>query len=126
MRPLRLLVAEGNTLEARSRMAAQSGELPSEGYAAALRATVPDARIDLCFPADPDPKLPAPLEAYDGIAITGSALNIYKGEPASTRQVDSPAPIACSSGPTGCPSKGSWVGTPRVMETWRRCFKNRR
>jgi GMP synthase (glutamine-hydrolysing) len=88
MRPLRLLVAEGNTLEARSRMAAQSGELPSEGYAAALRATVPDARIDLCFPADPDPKLPAPLEAYDGIAITGSALNIYKGEPASTRQVD--------------------------------------
>jgi GMP synthase (glutamine-hydrolysing) len=88
MRPLRLLVAEGNTLEARSRMAVQAGETPSEGYAAALRSIVPDARIDLCFPADADPKLPAPLEAYDGVAITGSALNIYKGEPASTRQVD--------------------------------------
>ena len=87
-RPLRLLVAEGNTLEARSRMAAQSGETPSEGYANALRSIVPDARLDLCFPADEDPKLPAPLDSYDGIAITGSALNLYKGETASLRQVD--------------------------------------
>jgi len=88
MRPLRLLVAEGNTLEARSRMAAEAGETPSEGYAAALRSIVPDARIDLCFPADADPKLPAPLESYDGVAITGSALNIYRAEIASLRQVD--------------------------------------
>jgi GMP synthase (glutamine-hydrolysing) len=88
MRPLRLLVAEGNTLEARSRMAAQSGEMPSEGYAAVLRSIVPDVRIDLCFPADGDPKLPAPVDSYDGIAITGSALNLYKAETASLRQVD--------------------------------------
>ena len=87
-RPLRLLVAEGNTSEARRRMAAEAGETPSEGYANALRAIVPDARIDLCFPADENPKLAAPLESYDGIAITGSALNIYKGEPASLRQID--------------------------------------
>ena len=88
MRPLRLLVAEGNTLEARNRMAAQAGETPSEGYAKALRSIAPDARIDICFPADANPNLPAPLESYDGIAITGSALNLYKGEPASLRQVD--------------------------------------
>src|SRR5476651_337195 len=88
MAALRLLVADGNTLEARGRVAAQAGETPSEGYANALRSIAPDARIDLCFPADENPKLPAPLEAYDGIAITGSALNIYKGEPASRRQVD--------------------------------------
>jgi GMP synthase (glutamine-hydrolysing) len=88
MAALRLLVAEGNTLEARDRMAAQAGETPSEGYAKALQSIAPDARIDLCFPSDENPKLPAPLEAYDGIAITGSALNIYKGEPASRRQVD--------------------------------------
>jgi GMP synthase (glutamine-hydrolysing) len=88
MAALRLLVAEGNTLEARSRMAAQAGETPSEGYAEALRSIAPDARIDLCFPADENPKLPAPLESYDGVAVTGSALNIYKGESASRRQVD--------------------------------------
>ena len=88
MRPIRLLVAEGNTSEARSRMAADAGETPGEGYANALRFIVPDAQIDRCFPADEDPKLPAPLESYDGIAITGSALNIYKAEPASLRQID--------------------------------------
>ena len=88
MAALRLLVAEGNTFEARSRMAAQAGETPSEGYANALRSIAPDAEVDLCFPADEDPKLPAPLDSYDGVAITGSALNIYKGEPASLRQVD--------------------------------------
>jgi GMP synthase (glutamine-hydrolysing) len=88
LRPLRLLVAEGNTIEARSRVAAQSGRMYCEGYAEALSSIAPDARIDLCFPADEDPKLPAPLEAYDGVAITGSGLNIYKGEPPSTRQVD--------------------------------------
>lgn len=87
-RTLRLLVAEGNTSQARSRMAAAAGETPGEGYANALRSIVPDARIDLCFPADEDPKLPAPLESYDGIAITGSALNIYKAEPASLRQIE--------------------------------------
>ncbi len=87
-RPLRLLVAEGNTSDARSRMAALAGETPGEGYANALRSIAPDARIDLCFPADEDPKLPAPLESYDGIAITGSALNIYQGEVASLRQIE--------------------------------------
>jgi GMP synthase (glutamine-hydrolysing) len=88
VRPLRLLVAEGNTIEARGRVAAQTGRTYGEGYAEALSSIAPDARIDLCFPADEDAKLPAPLEAYDGVAITGSSLNIYKGEPASTRQVD--------------------------------------
>ena len=88
MRQLRLLVAEGNTLEARSRIASQAGETPGEGYAAALRSIVPSARVDLCFPADGNPNLAAPLESYDGVVITGSALNLYKSEPAALRQVD--------------------------------------
>ena len=91
MRPIRLLVAEGNTFEAdRNRMACniQAGEMPSEGYANALRSIAPDAHIDICFPADANPNLPSPLESYDGIAITGSALNLYREEPASLRQVD--------------------------------------
>lgn len=88
MRQLRLLIAEGNTLDARYRTAAQSGQTPGEGYATALRSIAPDARIDRCFPADEDPRLPAPLDDYDGIAITGSALNVYKREPAVSRQID--------------------------------------
>ena len=51
-----------------------------------LASIVPDARPR--FPADENPKLAAPLKSFDGIAITGSALNIYKGEPASLRQID--------------------------------------
>jgi GMP synthase (glutamine-hydrolysing) len=85
---MRLLVAEGNTYEARCAMADQAGETPSQGYANVLRSIVPEAEIDLCFPADDDPRLPAPLESYDGVAITGSALNIYKAETASLRQID--------------------------------------
>jgi GMP synthase (glutamine-hydrolysing) len=88
MTALRLLVAEGNTLEARRRVGARDDETPSESYARVLRGLAPDARVDLCFPADNDPQLPAPLESYDGIAFTGSALNIYRGEPASLRQVE--------------------------------------
>jgi GMP synthase (glutamine-hydrolysing) len=49
MSALRLLVAEGNVLEARRRVAAQDGETPSESYARVLRALAPDARVDLCF-----------------------------------------------------------------------------
>jgi GMP synthase (glutamine-hydrolysing) len=88
MTALRLLVAEGNTLEARRRVGARDDETPSESYARVLRGLASDARVDLCFPADNDPQLPAPLESYDGIAFTGSALNIYRGEPASLRQVE--------------------------------------
>jgi GMP synthase (glutamine-hydrolysing) len=88
MGPLRLLVAEGNTIEARRKTVAETGMTRGESYAEALRSIVPDARIDLCFPADEDPKLVAALEAYDGVAITGSSLNIYRAEPASLRQID--------------------------------------
>jgi GMP synthase (glutamine-hydrolysing) len=87
MGPLRLLVVEGNSLEDRRRMVAQTGATPGEGYTAVLQSIAPDAAVDLCTPADADAGLPAPLDAYDGVAITGSALNIYKGEPAALRQI---------------------------------------
>jgi GMP synthase (glutamine-hydrolysing) len=85
---LRLLVAEGNSSTDRRAIAESAGQTPGESYAKVLRALTPDARIDICAPADEDAGLSAPLEAYDGIAITGSALNIYKREAASLRQVD--------------------------------------
>jgi len=87
---LRLLVAEGNTAEARARHESQSGLTPSAYYGKVLHDLAPDAVIDICFPADPGAALPgsAGLADYDGVAITGSALNLWKAEPQSLTQVD--------------------------------------
>ena len=50
----------------------------SDGYADLLRELLPGAVVDICYPADPGANLPiGGLEGYDGVAITGSALNVY-------------------------------------------------
>jgi Glutamine amidotransferase class-I len=60
-----------------------------EGYAHVLRDLLPGAVVDICYPADAGANLPdrAGLESYDGVAITGSALNVYDGGPAVDSQV---------------------------------------
>jgi GMP synthase (glutamine-hydrolysing) len=88
MNVLRLLVVEGNIAADRRRIAESAGATPGESYAKVLNWLAPEARVDICTPADADASLAAPLEAYDGVAITGSALNIYKREPGSLRQID--------------------------------------
>jgi GMP synthase (glutamine-hydrolysing) len=85
---LRLLVAEGNTPSSRRHIAESAGATPAESYAAILRGIAPDAVIDICTPADDGATIPESLNSYDGVAITGSALNIYKRETASLRQID--------------------------------------
>ncbi|MCZ0737351.1 type 1 glutamine amidotransferase [Phreatobacter sp. AB_2022a] len=87
---LRLLVVEGNTAADRARHAASRGAMPSEAYADVLRQLAPDAVVDLCFPADPGANLPdsAGLEAYDGVALTGSSLNLYDMTPDIAAQID--------------------------------------
>ena len=85
---LRLLVVEGNVAADRRRIADSVGATPGERYADVLVSLAPDAQIDICAPADEGANAPGPLEAYHGVAITGSALNIYKREPSSLRQVD--------------------------------------
>jgi len=85
---LRLLVLEGNTLAGRRRWAEIAGATPSESYADVLRALAPRATIDICTPADADARLPQPLDAYQGVVITGSALKIYQREPESLRQIE--------------------------------------
>lgn len=85
---LRLLVADGNTQAGRRRIADFAGATPSESYAGVLRMIAPDARVDICTPADADGAIPDAIESYDGVAITGSALNIYQRETESLRQID--------------------------------------
>jgi GMP synthase (glutamine-hydrolysing) len=85
---LRLLVVEGNTPAGRRRIAESAGATPAESYAAVLRAIAPDAIVDICTPADGDGTTLQPLDSYDGVAITGSSLNIYQRDIASLRQID--------------------------------------
>jgi GMP synthase (glutamine-hydrolysing) len=85
----RLLVVEGNTAQGRALYTASGGRAPSEGYANLLRELLPQALVDICYPADEGANLPdqAGLESYDGVAITGSGLHAYDGGPEVGRQV---------------------------------------
>jgi GMP synthase (glutamine-hydrolysing) len=85
---LHLLVVEGNTAAGRRRIAESAGATPAESYAAVLRGIAADAIVDICMPADGDGTTPQPLDSYDGVAITGSSLNIYERDIASLRQID--------------------------------------
>jgi len=86
--PPRLLVCEGNTAELRAKQVAAGGQIMSDGYADLLRELLPGAVVDICYPADPGTNLPiGGLEGYDGVAITGSALNVYDGGPEVTGQI---------------------------------------
>jgi GMP synthase (glutamine-hydrolysing) len=89
MRAPRLLVIEGNTEAARARHKAAGGEIASVIYSDLLRHLSPGAVVDICYPADPGANLPdsGGLEGYDGVAITGSALNIYDGGPHIAPQI---------------------------------------
>jgi GMP synthase (glutamine-hydrolysing) len=87
--PPRLLVIEGNTAELRAKQMAAGGQIMSDGYADLLRDLLSEAVVDICYPADPGANLPiGGLEGYDGVAITGSALNVYDGGPEIERQVE--------------------------------------
>ena len=104
----RLIVMEGNTAEGRALYKASGGAPPSDGYAKLLRELMPDAIVDICYPADAGVNLPdrMGLEGYDGIAITGSGLHVYDEIPAVTRQVEMARTIFAS----GTPAFGSCWG----------------
>lgn len=105
---LRLLVVEGNTAADRARHAASRGATPSEAYAEVLRELAPDAVCDIAFPADPGANLPdaGGLEGYDGVALTGSSLNLYDMTPEIRSQIDLARQIFAS----GTPVFGSCWG----------------
>jgi GMP synthase (glutamine-hydrolysing) len=99
--PLHLLVVEGNTRPDRLAYRAGLGKTASEAYATALTQLAPDAVCDIAFPADEGANPPdaAGLASYDGVLITGSALNLYDGGPAITRQIDLARAVFASGAP---------------------------
>lgn len=105
---LRILVVEGNTATDRSRHAASRGATPSQAYADVLKELAPEAVVDICFPADPGANLPdaGGLEGYDGVALTGSSLNIYDMSPEIRSQIDLARQVFAS----GTPVFGSCWG----------------
>jgi GMP synthase (glutamine-hydrolysing) len=85
----RILIIDGNVAEIRARQIAALGYDSGNGYAGVLRRIDPSLRIDIVAAAD-GAALPSGvgLESYDGVTMTGSALNIYNGGAPITRQID--------------------------------------
>jgi GMP synthase (glutamine-hydrolysing) len=86
----RILVIDGNVAEIRARQKAALGYDSGTGYAQALRRIDPSLKVDIVLAADSKPAFPAGLglASYDGVTMTGSALNIYNGGAPVTRQVE--------------------------------------
>jgi GMP synthase (glutamine-hydrolysing) len=84
-----ILIIDGNVAEIRARQIAALGYDSGNGYARVLRRIDPSLRIDILAAADGAALPPGVgLESYDGVTVTGSALNIYKGGAPITRQID--------------------------------------
>lgn len=90
MTSARILVIDGNVAEIRKRQIAALGYDSGSGYAQVLRRIDSSLEIDIVLAADAEPKLPrgVGLESYDGVTMTGSALNIYNGGAPVTRQIE--------------------------------------
>jgi len=85
---LRFLIVEGNSAEGRATYRIGYDKTASESFAATLRRLAPDAHCDIVFAADAGAAAPAALADYDGVFITGSALNLYDGGPEIQRQIE--------------------------------------
>ena len=90
MSAARILVIDGNVAKVRARQVAQIGYDTGQGYAGVLRRLDPSLRIDIVTAADAPAQYPpgVALADYDGVTMTGSALNVYNGGPAVERQVE--------------------------------------
>jgi GMP synthase (glutamine-hydrolysing) len=85
----RILVIDGNVAEIRARWAAAVGYDSGTGYMRVLHRLEPSLHIDIVCTAD-GAGLPmgASLESYDGVTMTGSALNVYNGGAPVLRQIE--------------------------------------
>jgi GMP synthase (glutamine-hydrolysing) len=86
----RVLVIDGNVAEISARQIAALGYDSGTGYTRVLKRIDSSLRIDIVKGAQGNPQFPegVGLDDYDGVTMTGSALNIYDGGAAVTRQID--------------------------------------
>jgi GMP synthase (glutamine-hydrolysing) len=86
----RILVIDGNVAEVRARQEAALGYDSGVGYSRVLHRIDASLQIDIVRAADGTAEFPAGvgLDDYDGVTMTGSALNIYNGGLPVTRQID--------------------------------------
>jgi GMP synthase (glutamine-hydrolysing) len=86
----RILVIDGNVAEIRARQVAALGYDSGVGYARVLHRIDASLQIDIVLAADGAVEFPrgVGLGDYDGVTMTGSALNIYNGGAAVARQID--------------------------------------
>jgi GMP synthase (glutamine-hydrolysing) len=84
-----ILVIDGNRAATREQQVAAGGQSSGEGYAQVLH-ELAEVRCDIVRPADGEVHLPEGigLASYDGVAITGSALNVYDGGAHIERQIE--------------------------------------
>ncbi|NNL66529.1 MAG: type 1 glutamine amidotransferase, partial [Myxococcales bacterium] len=82
MAALRLLVLDAYAPEGRAAVRGADGTEAGRLYERMIARLRPDARVEIAYPADPDPELPADadLARYDGIAWTGSSLTIHHAD----------------------------------------------
>jgi GMP synthase (glutamine-hydrolysing) len=87
---LRVLVVDGNEAEVRNFQRSAIGHDTGSGYAQVLHELDERVVCDIVCPADGPTRLPSGLSVddYDGVAITGSALNIPQGGAAVQRQIE--------------------------------------
>ena len=86
----RILVIDGNVAQVRARQTAALGYDSGVGYRRVLHRLDGSLQIDIVLAADGPAEFPTGvcLDDYDGVTMTGSALNIYNGGPPVTRQID--------------------------------------
>ena len=84
----RVLVIDGNRAATREQQVAAGGNPSGEGYVRTLQQLAP-LGCDIVRPADGEVQWPAgvALADYDGVAMTGSALNVYDGGAHIERQI---------------------------------------
>lgn len=89
--PLRLLVVDGNTAALNASHMAMGGAATGLHYQRVLQGLGWDVAVTIVHPADAGgERLPAgvALSDFDGVAWTGSALNVYVEDPAVIRQIE--------------------------------------
>jgi GMP synthase (glutamine-hydrolysing) len=102
------LVVDGNVAEIRDRQRAALGYDSGTGYAQVLKRLMSELQCEIIRPADAAPALPTGMNLadFDGVTITGSALNIYNGGGPVERQIE----IAKAVFEAGVPFFGSCWG----------------